>query len=278
MNQDVFSILRGPVRVVRRHLSGRQVIKINPMVRGGNCLYFWQEMFLRDQRGARAVVTKTPAMDAWLDEFPLLRPLTIDEQEMTWLDQQLFMYPRRPGVDFSRAENERFCRGLVSSSPMFRARRARLAEQVTDATCVVNVRRGDYYSVPEYRARFSLDIRRHVGLAVDMARAAGRPIDDIILISDDVAWCTENLMEAVGEFRVVEDRDGMFDDLAALSLARTLVLANSTFSYWGSFLAESHNSDTLVIAPPFHERDENGALLEREFAPHWRRTAAETIG
>lgn len=277
MKNQVESALRCSVQAMKRRLSGRQVVKVHQTVRGGSILYLWQEMFFRDQRGTRAVITRTPAMEPWLEEFPLLRALTIHEQEMNRFDAQLFMYPRRPGLDFTRAQNDQFCRALIASSPSFRARRNVLAEQVADRTCVVNVRRGDYYSVPENRARFGLDIEHHVAAALAMANSTGRPVDDIIVISDDVAWCTEHLRSVVRELRVLENRNGMFDDLAALSLAHTLVLANSTFSYWGAFLAEALNADTMVIAPPFHERDEKGEPIGLELAPHWTRTSPGEI-
>lgn len=268
----VKSALKLPVRMVRRCLSGRQVVKVHAAVRGGNILYLWQEMFLRDQRGTRAVVTSTAAMQPWLDEFPLLRPLTIDEADMNLLDEQLFMYPRRPGVDFALGENSRFCRALVASSPRFRGRRERLADVISDDTCVVNVRRGDYYTVPANEARFGLDIVKHIERALHMVRRADRPVEDIVVISDDVQWCIENLSGLLGEFRVLEERTDMFDDLAALSSARTVILANSTFSYWGAFLAEAFHPETMVIAPPFHERDSGGAPLTLEFSPRWVRT------
>ncbi|MDT1904142.1 hypothetical protein FPK34_25985, partial [Acinetobacter baumannii] len=68
-----------------------------------------------------------------------------------------------------------------------------------DAT-VVNVRRGDYYSVPEHRAKYGMDIRGYLSAAL---RALGAPADSpVVLGSDDPAWCVENLSDLFGDAAV----------------------------------------------------------------------------
>ena len=62
------------------------------------------------------------------------------------------------------------------------------------------------------------------------------------------------------------------DDLAALSASTTLVLANSTFSYWGSYLASSFYDEHLAIAPSHHEIAADGSLISPMFDPAWPRT------
>jgi len=63
----------------------------------------------------------------------------------------------------------------------------------------------------------------------------------IILVSDDVDWCRENLgfLSAWGDVGTIPGEHDMFDDLAQLAGGRHLVLANSTFSYWGGYLASA---------------------------------------
>ena len=57
----------------------------------------------------------------------------------------------------------------------------------------------------------------------------------MVLVSDNVPWCVDNLTHLAPqlEFVVNENRRDMFDDLAVLACAKRLILANSTFSYWG---------------------------------------------
>ena len=46
----------------------------------------------------------------------------------------------------------------------------------------------------------------------------------------------------------------MFDDLAVLACAKRLILANSTFSYWGAFIAQVLGAQLEnIVAPAFHQ-------------------------
>ena len=48
----------------------------------------------------------------------------------------------------------------------------------------------------------------------------------------------------------------MFDDLAVLACAKRLILANSTFSYWGAFIAQVLGAQLEnIVAPAFHQGD-----------------------
>jgi hypothetical protein len=217
-------------------------------------------------------------MAEWLVEFPLLDDLTVGRGEISVLDRRRFATRFFYDRDFDRAQNREFCAALLSSSEPFRTRQRRIAEQITDRTCVVNVRRGDYYEVPEFRARFGIDIRAHVDHAIEHIRGAGRPTEDVLVVSDDTEWCRSELADLLPRIRVIEDRTSMFDDLAALSSATTLVLANSTFSYWGSHLAASRIPDHLAIAPSHHERLPDGERISPMFDPRWPRTPSSTRG
>ncbi|MCS6711619.1 alpha-1,2-fucosyltransferase [Brachybacterium sp. EF45031] len=196
-------------------------------------LYLWQEAYISLHDGEPFFLLQNDRMVPWLQEFPLLRELSILEAEQRFLDRRKEGYPNKFGIHFTRADNELFCRRLIESSESFRRRMDRVRAELRPQTCVVNVRRGDYYTVPEFTARYALDIEGHVGEALELVRGSGRSTDDVLVISDDVAWCRENLTRVAGKFRTLSRREDMFDDLAALATAPTLVLANSTFSYWG---------------------------------------------
>lgn len=263
----------GVLNAARRRLGRRTVVRPSGAVRGGNLLYLWQCAHTRAQGGDQLRIVRTDPMAAWLEEFPLLHRLTIAPERIGVLDRREDMYPRAFGRDFSREANRQFCRDLVASSPRFQAHLAAAAEQISEDTVVVNVRRGDYYTVPEFTARFALDIPRHVEQALQEIRRRGRSTEDLLVISDDVPWCREHLA-GIGPLHVLEHRTSMFDDLAALASARTIVLANSTFSYWGAYIAQSQRDDVLAVAPPYHEVRANGDLISPEFDPRWSRTSA----
>lgn len=267
--------LRTAATLVRRRPGALQVQALAPGGRGGNIMFLWQWAHLEHLRGRRAAVVRSDLMDDWIAEFPLLQGLVIDRERVSRLDQWVFATRFFFDRDFDREQNRTFCRNLLASSSRFAERLDRLQDAIGPGTIVVNVRRGDYYSVPEHAAVFGMDIERHVREALAMVEEQGRSIDDVLIVSDDVDWCREHLRDAVGgEMRTLPDRTGPFDDLAALASARTLVLANSTFSYWGSYLAATRIEDHLAIAPPHHQRLEDGGTISPMFDPRWPRTTA----
>ena len=266
------STARSLLNTVRERPGARTIQGSSDAIRGGNNLYLWQWAHLEQRAGRRAAVLRSATMPDWIDEFPLLRDLTIDKKEISLLDRRRFATRFFFDQDFDRAQNRDFCLALVDSSNSFRARRSRIRAQITRETLVVNVRRGDYYEVPEFFARFGLDIQSHVAGAVELVRQVGRPVDDVLVVSDDVDWCRRELTPVLGDIRTLEGRSSPFDDLAALSSATTLVLANSTFSYWGSHLASSFDDEHLAIAPSHHEITPDGSLIAPMFDPSWPRT------
>ena len=257
---------------IRERPGARTVQLTSNAVRGGNNLYFWQWAYLERLAGRRAAVLHSATMPEWVAEFPLLGELTIRPAEVSLLDQRGTATRFFFNHDFDRAQNRHFCQAVVRSSDSFRTRRSRIRDQIARETLVVNVRRGDYYEVPEFFARFGLDICSHVADAVRLVRQAGRPVDDVLVVSDDVDWCRRELTSVLGDIRTLEGRSSPLDDLAALSSATTLVLANSTFSYWGSHLASSFDDEHLAIAPSHHEIAPDGNPIAPMFDPSWPRT------
>lgn len=258
-----------------RSRPGATTVQFTPRaVRGGNILYYWQWAYLGRATGEHRSVLRTDHMTAWLKEFPALERLTVSRPEVSLFDQRAFATRHHFGSSFTGEENQLFSRWLLGTSPSFMSRTEAARRFVTDETCVVNVRRGDYYSVPEFRTEFGMDIRAHVAGAVEVLTRAGRAPRDVLIVSDDPEWCRETLREVLpGEFRFVPDRKSMFDDLAVLAASRTLVLANSTFSYWGSHLAAALRDDHVAVAPPFHQRVAAGPPVDDLFDPRWERTA-----
>lgn len=248
-------------------------------VRGGNILYYWQWAHLQRAGGSRAVVLETPQMHAWLDEFPALRDLTVDESDVRLLDRRVFATRHHFGSSFTAAQNQAFCRWLLERSPAFRDRISTARSEIGPETCVVNVRRGDYYSVPEFRREFAIDIKSHVTQALEVLHDEGRETTDLLVVSDDPQWCRDVLAPHLpAEPRFVSWRRSMFDDLAVLASARSLVLANSTFSYWGSHLALALDGHHRAVAPAHHQRLATGGWMDDMLDPLWPRTSAEGTG
>ncbi|WP_083882730.1 alpha-1,2-fucosyltransferase [Brevibacterium senegalense] len=263
-----------PVLDLARSRSGAREVQFTPAtVRGGNILYYWLWAHAGLRTGYRRAVLNTDHMASWLNEFPVLSSLTTSRHDVRLLDRRTFATRHHFGTSYTADENIAFCRWLLAHTPSFARRIDSMSIHVDEQTCVINVRRGDYYSVPAHAAEFGIDIRRHVVEALKIVRGAGRPTEDFLVVSDDTEWCRTHLQDVLpAPMRFLPDRRDMFDDLAVLAAARSLVLANSTFSYWGSFLARSMSDDHMAVAPPLHQRTSDGRRITDLFDPRWHRT------
>ena len=111
----------------------------------------------------------------------------------------------------------------------------------------VHVRRGDYVTTPE-------NILKHGLCSVDYyARASGRiltnvPDANFFVFSDDPTWAGENI-RLPGAVTFVTHNVGKrnHEDLRLMAACKHFIIANSTFSWWGAWLAT--NPGKRVIAP-----------------------------
>ena len=101
----------------------------------------------------------------------------------------------------------------------------------------INVRRGDYLTQP----------RRHPVVTLDYINEAYKHLpncDKIIILSDDISWCRENInlpnLVFVENYRDCEA-------LWLLSLCDHFIISNSSFSWWGAYLSRTENK--VVVAP-----------------------------
>jgi hypothetical protein len=94
--------------------------------------------------------------------------------------------------------------------------------------------------------------RLHGLLDADYYNRAARMIAERIgeatyfVFSDDPAWCRANL-DLPGNSLVVSGETAAYEDVHLISLCDHSVTANSSFSWWGSWLGEG--PDTIVVAP-----------------------------
>ena len=216
---------------------------------GGNYLYLWTTAWARQRHtGERWLVRYKPKMNPWLEEFPQLRALTVDEVDVGWRQRRTVEWGQHAGRDFRVKDLRDFARDLLLASENFRGR---MAARPRDAV-VVNVRRGDYYTNERLAAVFGFDIPGYVNAALQ--RIPGDRQKRVVVVSDDPEWCATNLT-FVRQGRSVSfmpTPHDMFDDLAQRAVARDLILANSTFSYWGGYLASARSArerPRTVFAP-----------------------------
>lgn len=101
----------------------------------------------------------------------------------------------------------------------------------------INVRRGDYLNFSSRHPVISLE---YVNKAYELLPKH----DFLLVISDDINWCKENI-----KLPNVIFNESYWDceALWLLSLCDHFIMSNSTFSWWGAWLSRSKNK--TVIAP-----------------------------
>lgn len=236
---------------------------------GGNFLYLWATAWARRRETGRPwLVRFKPKMEPWLAEFPALDALTVMESDVGFRQERTVEWGQQTYRDWFFQDLRDFSRELLLASASFQGR----LERVERDAVVVNVRRGDYYSNPTFRAQFGFDIAGYVRAAV--SRIPSPEVSSFILVSDDVPWCHENLgfLSDLAPVGAIPGPHDMFNDLAQIAGGRHLILANSTFSYWGGYLASSLPPEERARSAqaPLHfnrlyARGESPLLL-----PEWR--------
>ncbi len=149
---------------------------------------------------------------------------------------------------------------------------AGLLEQVNAVNSVaVHVRRGDYVTLESAARLHGVQPLSYYAKALQKVRE--RVVTPTFFVfSDDPKWCRENL--PVGDRAIFVANDigsGAWQDLVLMSHCRHHVIANSSFSWWGAWLADQRWSSVrrVVIAPArwFAGNAEHNEV--DRFPPHW---------
>ena len=277
---------RAAARVVQR--GKRRVLLTQETANLGNFLYEWMYVWHERGRGEDAVCLLTPKMEPWLQVFgAAAEPLVVRRSDVRVTDRRVRWLHNEFGVHFGVDELHAFAAGFVAPSGVIDPARVPPADRLTERDVLVNVRRGDYFSVEENRRNYAFDLDEYLVAALALARTTGGPVRRLHVVSDGIAWCRTNLAWLASECDELtwEDEDLPPEThLAILSNAPRLVLANSTFSYWAGYLSAWRSGrPEWVVAPWFHIRNhEDGAAWQldprwsivRDIPSHWAQPPA----
>lgn len=110
----------------------------------------------------------------------------------------------------------------------------------------LHIRRGDYAYNPTVNNIHGLCSIEYYKSAMLILKE--KKIDpQIIVFSDDMAWCKENLHSLSNKIYYVEDTHENYEDLYLMSRCQHNIIANSSFSWWAAWL--NPNPNKIVIAP-----------------------------
>lgn len=238
-----------------------------PYARGGNWLYVWCKAFSQAKASdALATTTPLPGMETWVDEFPLLTNFIAASEKIPFRDLRFHGFNQDVERSFSTEDRQDFIEQIILSSDKFRNRIKEAQKLITADSLVISVRRGDYFSNPSINQKFGVDSVIYIRSALKMALGTFTP-SNIVVTSDDLAWCESELsfLSQVAPTTFLKLDETMFGDLAVLAAAHHLILTNTTFGYWGGYIADALNQ-AQVWVPSEHEvngfTDPNGRCIQ----------------
>lgn len=100
----------------------------------------------------------------------------------------------------------------------------------------IHIRRGDYLRYPNHPVQSKEYYKNAINLFDDST--------PVMVFSDDIEWCKEQEIFSDDRF-VFSENTNTAVDLCLLSMCHYHIIANSSFSWWGSWLAKSEKT----IAP-----------------------------
>lgn len=258
-------------RWVRR--GPRTVLWTQPTAHLGNFLYDWMHAFEMRRLGLDVVCLRTPPMDRWLPFFgDATRALLVEPHDVRLTDRREKGLHNEFGPNFDGHVLARFADGFLEPSGVVAPDRLPTDLRVTDRDVVVNVRRGDYVTNEANWHNYGFDVHDYVRVALDRSVEVGGPIERILVVSDGIDWCEAHMGWLAERCHVLDFEDSRQPPevhLALLADAPRLVLANSTFSYWGGYLSAWRSGrPEQIVAPWFHIRyDLGGAAWQLD--PRW---------
>lgn len=110
----------------------------------------------------------------------------------------------------------------------------------------IHIRRGDYLYEPAFMNICDLDYYKRAIAEI----LSDEKKHDFFIFSNDISWCQKNISALLSGHNVVYVKNNIGTnscwDMFLMTHCRDLIIANSSFSWWGAFLNERKGK---VIAP-----------------------------
>lgn len=134
-----------------------------------------------------------------------------------------------------------------------------IVEEVFDQDPIaLHIRRGD----------FLINSGNHHNLTLEWYEKALKKFDpdrEVIIFSDDIFWASAQELFKPDRF-IISDGNSSYHDLYLMTQCSDFIIANSTFSWWGAWLANTGR----VIAPSQWFGPNNSHLNTQDLYPrHW---------
>lgn len=135
-------------------------------------------------------------------------------------------------------KHSEFIKNLFSPDFFFLEKvKQKIPQLFSESFVSINVRRGDYLSLPDYHPTISVEyINKSIKLISNKY---------YLISSDDIDWCKKNINIKNAIFL-----DGEWEPHETIwinSLCEDFIISNSSFSWWGAYL--SRNKEKKVVCP-----------------------------
>ena len=92
-----------------------------------------------------------------------------------------------------------------------------------------------------------------------------------VIFSDRMDWCKIHFKDFIDKKIVFIDGNDHFQDLYLMSMLKHHIIANSTFSWWGSYLCQNPNKITIAPTPWAHPNFSQYVPKKEDlYLPSWR--------
>lgn len=116
----------------------------------------------------------------------------------------------------------------------------------SDGSVGIHIRRGDYLNHPVYKDICTYD---YSAKAIALIREKIE-MPTFYIFSNDISWCKDNIEKLLADCKVVyvdwNKGDDSYCDMQLMMACKTLVIANSSFSWWAAYL---NARKPWIIAP-----------------------------
>lgn len=130
---------------------------------------------------------------------------------------------------------------------------------VSDRSVGVCVRRGDYLMLQDNHCVLNEDYYQETCNNL----IAHSLVDNVFVFSDDMDWC-KNVFSNIGATFVEADK---FVQLYLMTQMKHLILANSTFSWWGAYL--NNKGGNIYVPDPWYGPNNQHLDTSGLFYPKW---------
>ena len=127
-----------------------------------------------------------------------------------------------------------------------------------DNPVALHIRRGDYL----------INSANHHNLSMEYYEKALEEFPDrqVVIFSDDPLWCFTQKLFADDRF-LVSETNSSYHDLYLMTQCSDFIIANSTFSWWGAYLADK---GTVIVPNKWFGPNNDHKSTRDLYPPHWK--------